>query len=243
MRHLIIFSFLFLIFFGPQAQAQTSAPCAVQDRPCIMNRLAETANQIEEAGWRDQTYRELAKTLAFENRMDDAIALIDKIENPDTKAMTIRGIGMAAADLKLQPEGYDALFAKLRQAAEKIAHPPSYAIALTYIAMAQAFAGEDEAAWATAADMQNQALRNKAYGESGEIQAERGDLVAAGKSIGFIDDPGYRSKAWLTIAKIFADRGYLKEALAAASSASIPYQRAEGLQYVLDAQKPREVKK
>ena len=40
-------------------------------------------------------------------------------------------------------------------------------IALTYISMAQAFAGDNDAAMKTAAGMDNQALRNKAYGEAG----------------------------------------------------------------------------
>ena len=215
--------------------------CSIEDRPCVINALRDTAGRIDNPAWRDQTYRELAKTLAFDGDTDGAIALIEKIENPDTKAMTIRGIGMAAADNKLSKEQYGDIFQKLRMAADKITDPPSYAIALTYIAMAQAFAGDNEGAWKTASEMTNDALRHKAYGETAEIQAENGDFEAAMKSISLIESPAYRNKSYETVSKILADRKKLDEALKAAEAVTNPYKRAEALQYVLDAQKPRDI--
>lgn len=217
--------------------------CAVQNRLCVLEMLGSTAAAIENDSWRDQTYRELAKTKAFDGDMDGAIALIEKIVTPDTKAMTIRGIGMTLADKKLPKKDQDAVFVKLREAAEKITHPPSYAIALTYIAMAQAFAEDDEGAWATAASMKNDALRHKAYGETAEIQAEAGHFDAAMKSVGLIDSESYRNKALLTVAKLLADHEYFAESLKASSTITNPYEKAAGLQYVLDAQKPRETER
>jgi len=217
--------------------------CVAQDRACILKEIEAESAQIENTSWRDQTYRELAKTKAADGDMDGAIALIDKIETPDTQAMTIRGIGMAAADLKLEKAAYDALFTKLRARAEKIEHPPSYAIALTYIAMSQAFAGDNEGAWKTASDMENNALRHKAYGETAEIQAEAGDARAAMKSIGFIESAAFRNKAYALIAKILADREDFDDALAAAMALTNPYKKAHALQYILDVQKPHEVEK
>jgi hypothetical protein len=217
------------------------APCKLDDRACVLNDLQASADKIDNVAWRDQTYRELAKTLAFEGREDDAIALIDKIETPDTKAMTIRGIGMAVADKHYYPEHNEAIFQKLRVSANKITHPPSYAIALTYIAMSQAFAGDNEGAWKTASEMENDALRHKAYGETAEIQAEKGDAASAMKSISMIDSPSYKNKSYETVAKILADGKKLDEALAAAQAITEPYKKAEALQYVLDAQKPREL--
>lgn len=217
--------------------------CAIDDRACILKEIEATSVKIENTSWRDQTYRELAKTKAFEGDMDGALAVIDKIETPDTKAMTIRGIGMAAADLKLSQERYEALFVKLREKAEGIEHPPSYAIALTYIAMSQAFAGDNDGAWKTASEMENDALRHKAYGETAEIQAEAGNGPAAMKSIGFIESLAFRNKSYALVAKLLADRGEFEDALKAAMSIENPYKKASALQYVLDKQKPRDVKK
>lgn len=214
--------------------------CRAQDRACILTQLEGDAALIDNAAWRDQTYRELAKTLAFEGQTDQAITIIGKIGNPDTKAMTIRGIGMIAADKKLTKMEYDALFAKLQAEALKITHPPSHAIALTYIAMSQAFAGDNEGAWATAAGMENDALRHKAYAETAEIQAERGDAPAAMESIARIDSLSFRNKAYNTVSKIFADYEMYDEALAAAMKIDNAYQKTEAMQHILDAQKPRD---
>ncbi len=214
--------------------------CSVENRSCVLEMLEKTAGEIDKQAWQDQTWRELAKTYAADGQLDKAVSFISKIKTPDTQAMTIRGIGMAAADNNLKQEEYSALFTKLREQAETIKHPPSYAIALTYIAMAQAFAGDDEGAWATAADMENDALRHKAYGETAEIQAEKGHTAAAMKSISMIDSTAYRNKSYTIVTKILADKKLLAPALAAAEKIDNPYKKAEALQYVLDVQKPRE---
>ena len=230
---------IFALTSGPAL----AEPCTVDDRSCILKQIEAESAQIENTSWRDQTYRELAKTKAFEGDMDGALAVIDKIETPDTQAMTIRGIGMAAADLKLPQEQYDSLFTRLRAKAESIEHPPSYAIALTYIAMAQAFAGDNEGAWKTASEMKNDALRNKAYGETAEIQAEAEDAAAAMKSIGFIQSLAFRNKSYVIVSKLLADRGKFEGALQAAMKIDNAYKKANALQYVLDKQKPRDIKK
>lgn len=235
-----VLSLLVVLIQNGTAYAQK---CTVEDRVCVLNEIEALSAKIDRASWRDQTYRELAKTRAFEGDIDGALSVIEKIETPDTKALTIRGVGMAAADLKLPKEQYDEWFEKLRVKAEGIEHPPSYAIALTYIAMAQAFAGDNEGAWATAADMENDALRHKAYGETAEIQAERGDFNAARTSISKIESLSFRNKAYSTVSKILADREYYQEALDAASLIENAYKKASALQYVLDTQKPRDVKK
>lgn len=237
----IVLTGLVLLLASPTASAQESA-CAATDKVCLLTQLENLTGMISETHWKDQTYRELAKLLAAENRGLRAIGLIALIENPDTKAMTIRGIGMEAAKLALPKAEYEALFSALRDEAEKIDHPPSYAIALTYIAMAQAFAGDDEGAMKTANDMENDALRNKAHGEAAEIQAERGDLPAAMASIGEIDSKPFRDKAHRTISKIFADRKKFDQALAAAMAIENSYQKAQAVLYLLSKQiTPEEV--
>lgn len=214
--------------------AWATSGCTAEDRPCLLAQLAKDADAITESNWRDQTYRELAKLLAAENNMLEALKLIGKVKNPDTKAMTIRGIGMAAADLNLPKESLDDLFAKLRAAADTIEHEPSFAIALTYIAMAQAYARDDQGAMTTASAMTNAALRNKAYGETAEVQAERNDLAAALKSLAAIDDPGYKDKELGLVAKIFTNLNQINSALSVSGQIGNPYERAQSLLYILN---------
>ncbi len=231
----ILISVFFALLAASPAYAKTET-CNIEQRSCVISVLLREAEKVENPSWRDQTYREIAKTLAADGQFDQAIGLVDKIVTPDTQAMTIRGIGMAAADLNLSPENHAETFQKLRARAEKIEHPPSYAIALTYIAMAQAFARDNEGAWKTALDMENDALRHKAFGETAEIQAEHGDYEAVVKSIAYIDSPAFRNKAYSNTSKIFADRGQFAPALKTAEKIDNPYKKAQALQYVLDVQ-------
>lgn len=237
--------FLLLLSFLASPAALAQAPqggCAVTDRPCLLAAMAEEARTISNTSWRDQTYREIAKTMAQDGHTQEALTILEKIETPDTKAMTIRGIGMALSENGTGPEERAQIFAALRQRAESITHPPSYAIALTYISMAQAFAGDHEAAWKTAAEMENDALRHKAYGEAAEIQAEQGNSEAAMKSILFIESEAYRNKAYSHISKILADRGQFEEALTAAQAITNPYKKVQAMQILLDAQNLAEKK-
>lgn len=236
----MFFGFFTLLVISPLSAQETT--CPANDKACLLQQLENLAGEIGETHWKDQTYRELAKLLAAEKQTGRALALIARIESPDTKAMTIRGIGMAAAKSDLSAADYATLFTDLRAEAEKIEHPPSYAIALTYIAMAQAFAGDDAGAMKTANEMKNDALRNKAHGESAEIQAERGDIDAAMTSIAAIDSPAFRDKAHRTISKIFADRQKYDEAQKAAMAIENTYQKAQSVLYILARQiTPEEV--
>jgi DNA-binding SARP family transcriptional activator len=225
---------------GLMSASASAQECQIEDRACVLKQLEASAGNIDRQAWRDQTYRELSKTYASDNDIDKAIELLEQITSSDTKALTIRGIGMAAADNNLTQAQYDTVFSKLRIAAEKIEHPPSYAIALTYIAMGQAFAGDNDGAWATAADMENDALRHKAYGETAEIQAEKTDFSAAMKSISLIESEAYRNKAYGHVSKILADHGKLQEAYEAGEAITNPYKKAVAFQYILDIQKPRD---
>ena len=228
--------------FAQDEQPGDDMRCDASDKACLMDQAEKTAADIEEQSWKDKVYRELAKIYTYEGHEDRALSLIGKIENADTKAMTIRGIGFAAADSKWEnKERYDALFAKLDTEAQKIDHPPSFGIALTYIAMAQAFAGDDAGATKTAAAMENDALRHKAFGESAEIQAERGDFDAAMDSIAHIDSLPFRNKAHLTIAKIFIKKGMMQQAYDAAMKIDDnAYMKADALQLILNADNPEE---
>lgn len=247
----ILLILLAVVLYSPAVPAQDKESaakpqgdtCRVEDRACVLQYLRSIAGDIDQKMWHDQTLRELAKTYAADGQIDAAISIIPDIHSNDTKAMTIRGIGMAVADLGWSEEKNAKVFTKLRTAAERIDHPPSYAIALTYIAMGQAFAGNNEGAWATAADMENDALRHKAYAETAEIQAEQGDFEAAMKSIAYIDSEAFRNKAYAIISKIFADADLLDEAYKATMENTNAYKKAQGLQYILDVQKQQKEEK
>ena len=216
--------------------------CAALDTTCLLPQLGTLTGKIENTSWRDQTFRELAKLYAAKGMNAEALALLPRIETPDTRALTIRGIGMEAAKLGLKPAARTELFAALRKDADRIEHKPSHAIALTYIAMAQAFAGDDAGAYETAQAMENDALRHKAFGESAEIQAERGDAKAAMQSLLAIEDMGFRNKAYGTVARIFADRKDFENALNLCDRIENDYLKSQTLLYILAKQiTPNEV--
>ncbi|MCB1682041.1 MAG: hypothetical protein H6858_03900 [Rhodospirillales bacterium] len=234
---LLVFMALLVAFpASAEAQKPKTDSCNVSEKICILSQIQEQAQTLESKTERDQTYRELAKAYARSNKIDEAVALIPKIQTPDTQAMTIRGIGMELAALNLPKDRQDAVFKTLRTEAEKIKHPPSYAIALTYIAMSQAFAGDDEGAWKTASEMQNDSLRHKAFGETAEIQAEKGEYEKAKTSLTRIGDPSYQNKAYRTVSKILADKGLYEESYDAALQIANPYLKALALQYLVDKQ-------
>ncbi len=210
---------------------------SVTDRACIEEKIINDALAATETNWKDQILRDVAASLTYDGRIDDAIALVAKVTNPDTQAMTIRTIGMASSLYgKNSKEQLKAVFEKLTKAAGIITQPDAHAIAFTYIAMSQAFAGMDDDAWATAAAMTNAALRHKAYGETAEIQVERGDLSAAMKSIRFIDTVSYRNKANQSVATILIKKNKFDDALQFAQAIDNPVKRAQTLQNILKEQ-------
>lgn len=238
MKIIVFLSFFTSLFvIAPvSSPLAAKAKCDATDKLCIMTEIKKDSGAIENKTWRDKVLRELAKAYTHEGHEDKAMALIDEIETPDTKAMTIRGIGMAAADNKwVDKTRYTKLFEDLIKEAEKIDHPPSNAIAYTYIAMSQAFARDNEGAMATARSMKNDALRHKAFAETAEIQAERGDYDAAMNSIAQIESEAFKNKAYGTVARIFIRRDKLEQAYEAARIITNPYARAQALQGLLNS--------
>jgi len=230
-----------LMVLSLPARAQDAA-CKADDKACLLTQLESLAGAIPEDDWRDQIYRELAKLLVHEMQSGKAIGLVEKIKNPDKQAMTIRAIGIEAADLKLPREEYNALFTQLTAEAHKIAHPPSHAIALNYIADAQALSGDDDSALKTAMTIENSQMRNKALYDSSKIQAERGDLEHARASITAIDSPAFRNKARTAVSQIFANSKKYDESLKAAMDIDNPYLKAQAVLYLVAKQiSPEEV--
>lgn len=213
-----------------------SPNCKATDISCILKEIEISAESIENTDWKDQTFRELAKSYARQGAPLDALNLIKKITNADTKAMAIRGIGMEISKLNLSLKEKKDVFALLRKESDLISDPPSHAIALTYIAMAQAYAGDNQGAWDTASVMENSDLRNKAFGETAEIQASLGMLSEISKSLEKIDSGSYRDKSREIVSKILSDKNHLQESYLIAKAIENPYKRAQALQYLITHQ-------
>jgi len=237
-RLVLITAFLSTCLWIPPSSADDRPVCAgAADRACIVRSILFDMKDVREIQWKDSTLRDLAGSLTYDGQIDQAIGLIDQIQNQDTQAMTIRMIGMTAALYRKDAPGdLKIIFAKLDKRAGKIANSDARAIAYTYIAMSQAFAGLDADAEKTALAMSNAALRHKAFGETAEIQAERGDLTAAMGSIKHIDTASFRNKAYQNVAEILMKKGQYDDALKSANNIDNPVKRAQVLQGILHTQ-------
>ncbi len=222
------------------ALADEPKPCATADRACLAAMVQRDAAATTETAWRDQTLRDLAASLTYDKKVDSAIALIPQISNPDTQAMTVRAIGMAAALYGREtPDQLKTVFAKLAKATLLIRQPTAQGIAQTYIAMAQAFGGLDDDAWRTASAMTNLALKHKAFGETAEIQAERGDMGKAMTSVGKIDVVSFRNKAYQNVAEIMTKRQRYDDAVTSAGRINNPAKRAQAILAIMKAQEEK----
>lgn len=189
--------------------------CKATSLKCLLDATAAEAQAIEEPRWRDQILRDLVMRYADAGYARNALPLIPQLQNGDTRAMAIRaaGMGLAKHSDDKSKDSDSAYFTQLKGLADTIEHEGARAIAYTYIAMAQAMAGLDEEATVTAKNMSNSALRNKAFAENAEIQAEREDKKAALASISHIDDAAFRDKAYSITADIFIKQGRFEDAL------------------------------
>lgn len=238
MRQSTFYFCMILILMGatPTA-ARDMVQCTADDTKCLKGMIASQTATIEEPRWRDAAYRDLAVSMAFEGNTDGAVQFIPRINSPDTQAMTIRAIGMALAIHKDLPVAeYRALFQKLDQAAAQITHEGARDIAYTYIAMAQAFAGLDEDATKTTEAMAKPELKNKAFGETAEIQAERGNVKAAMKSLDLIESVAFKNKALAKVSDILVRQGDYANALSLAQTITNPTSQVKALQQIVDVQ-------
>jgi hypothetical protein len=228
MRTLFTTCLLFTLCALPhKGYAQELNACKGSDLKCVLDYSARDIDAIEDQNWKDQIIRDLVMRYADSGYKEEALALIDKVQNPDTKAMSIRaaGFGLAKFSKVGSAKSDKAYFKQLDDRAETIEHEGARAIAYTYIAMGEALAGLDEDATQTALAMDNSALRNKALAESAEIQAERGDLQAARLSISHIDNAAFKDKAYSITAEIFIKQGQYDEAIAMAARIENAYKR------------------
>jgi hypothetical protein len=242
MRALLkIFVLLALYLMPTQGWAQDFqklSACKENELKCILDYTKSNLFEISDKNWRDQIARDLVMRYADSGLKEDALSLINKIQNPDKKAMAIRaaGFGLAKFSNSSSKESDKIYFEQLDEIAKTISHDGARAIAYTYIAMGQALAHLDEDATKTALEMNNSALRNKALAESAEIQAERGDLKAANKSISYIDELAFKDKAYSITAEIFIKQQQYNEALLMADHIQNVYKKSKVLLKLTEAQ-------
>ncbi len=229
--YIIIMVFIALPVYSDDMECQ---PANVK---CIQSLIVTETQNIDESRWKNQSYRDLAVSIAFGGDVDGAIGYIKKINNSDTQAMTVRAIGMALAIHKeLSVDEYRTMFKKLNDFTPSILDEGARDIAYTYIAMAQAFAGLDDDAHTTTLVMKKDALKHKAYGETAEIQAERGDFARAMRSINAIDSVSFKNKALGIVSSIFLKAGDVEHAYQMAVKITNSTKKSSALQKIVNRQ-------
>jgi hypothetical protein len=212
--------------------------CENTSTKCILDYTAQQVMLITDQRWRDQSIRDLVMRYADAGFEEDAFQFIPSVTHPDTRAMSIRAAGMGRAKYSTAETTNADIdyFKRLKELAKTIDHDGARAIAYTYIAMSEAFAGLDENATKTALSMSNSALRNKALAESAEIQAERFDIDAALDSISYIDNDAFKDKAYTITSEIFIKTGHYPEAVKMASHITNAYKQSKVLLKLTAAQ-------
>jgi len=225
------------VFISDGHSAKEPNTCIYSDTICIMSQTETSIESISEPRWRNHAYRDLAVSHAFNDNIDKAVTLIEKIDNPDTQAMTVRAIGMALAIHKdLDIESYKSMFKKLDDFSKTITHEGARDIAYTYIAMAQAFAGLDDDAMTTTLAMNKPELKYKALGETAEIQAERGNYAEAIKSMNAIKSNSFKNKSLGLVSDIFVKQNKFDLAYKTAIQITNATKKANKLQKIINAQ-------
>jgi hypothetical protein len=201
-----------MMILGAQAGLAGKTSCKEDIRSCLLDDLKAAITKIDKQTWTDRALRDFAKVQAELGTVTPALKAAQKIDNPDTRAMALRGIAIAVAQSERYAPAQDTILAKISRQAKTMDHAPSRAIARTYIAKALAIAGHDRSAYETAAKIDNGDMRNKAYGAIAEAQARQGHTQAVITSLGKVDDAGYRNRQYKTTAKMLADKGDMKAA-------------------------------
>lgn len=210
--------------------------CANDDPACLIKDLHESIAKIADFHWRDQVLREVAKALTEKGYPELALRIIEQVENQDTKAMTIRGIGVNTAKLSMPDDQKTYIYNQLKVAANNLSDAPSKDIAFRYIAKGQALAGFDAEADKTVDAVKDTSQRDKAYEEIAEVQAAQAKLDNVMETIARIESPSYRDRAYGAASKIFIKNGQIDPALKLAYKIETPYNRAQALLLVMKAE-------
>lgn len=244
--HALLFSLGLIIGFFPAALRaqgfedqeiyQDYSTCAQDDFDCVLLKLQADMQSIPYQPWRDQTMRDMASLMTEQGRPNMAIRLIPEIQNPDTKAMTIRSIAVALADTTLSTDEKSAIYKTLIKEAQAMTHEPSQQIALRYIAKGQALSLFDDESRNTVMMITNPSQRDKAFAEIAEVQAKHGFTSRAIKTVKTIESESYRDQVYGNLTTILAKAGDFKAATSVSGLIKAPYNRTQALMAVVRAQ-------
>lgn len=234
MRLLFVLFTISCFLYSPYALSQ-QINCDRENTRCLYDSLLQITEDIDNTNWKDQTYKEFSVLLTASNEPDQAINVIKLINNPDTKAMAIRANAMAITEHAFYQKKYSQLFENLITAANTIEHLPSKSIAYTYIAIAQAIAGDFNSALSTALSMENESLKNKALAEISELTAQRNQFNETVQALSSIQTSHYRDKASLNVSKIFSDNNKYDQAMKIMAMINSPYQKSQSLLTIIGA--------
>jgi predicted negative regulator of RcsB-dependent stress response len=228
MRLLIVLFTISCFLYSPYALSQ-QINCDRENHTCHYEALLQTVKDIENTKWKDQTYKDVSVLLTSSNQPLKALKTLNLISNPDTKAMAIRACAKVVAEHDSYKKNASQLFEQLITSADSIEHPPSKAIAYTYIAIAQAEYGAFPNALNTASLMHNESLKNKALAEISKIMAQRNQFNETIEALSSIQSEHYRDKTSLSISKIYSENNQYDEAMKIMSMIHNPYQKSQSL--------------
>ena len=231
----ILLSLLTLLCFlaqPPNVQAQTPS-CGVDEADirsaCILSLLDKEIALINNARWRDQSYRDLISAHLDRGQVNDAIALFGKFTSEDTLSMAIRAVGMALPQRIEDEAQIKMTLDLLTERAQNITHKGSKEVALTYVAVAAANATLSDYANKTARRVETQYMRNKAYQEIAETLSGAGSADKAFLTLQNIEDHAFRNKAYAISAKVLNKHGLVKQAVQATEQIDDPYIKSNTL--------------
>ncbi len=239
----LICGFIGCLFTAPQhahAQDESAAQklicskyTAETQADCMVEVILEQLPLINNARWRDQSYRDLVGVLLTQNKIDESIALFDKVQSEDVLSMVIRAVGMHLKSLQPDHEKVISYLDQLTTRASAIEHNGSKEVALTYVAISAANALESDYALKTVRSIETPSTQYKAYQEIAENLSAAGHADKALMTVQNIDNKALRNKAYANIAKIFSKNGLQDKALNAIEEIDDPYVTANTLLSIL----------
>ncbi len=215
-----------------ESVSQNALSCRDVSISCLADDLSNTLAILDNKRWSDQGFRDLAEILILDNQPAQAREAIQKIEDPDTRAMAIRKSGMALADAPMTETQKKNSFIMLKEEANAIEHKPSMGIALTYIAIAESESGFYEDAVKSVPIIDNVSLRNKAYAEIAEVQARVGLGDMSLPNVERIETLAFKNQVAKRISGVLAENNDIENAYKAIKLISNDAQKAAALQYL-----------
>ena len=169
---------LSVAFFGFQGQfvlSQSSNLSCLESRTdCLILEAQQIAELISETNRRDEAYYSILTAFIAQNSVDEALALVDKINNPRTQAESLAEVSLALAKLGRFRSAYG-----LAHSITDSRNKSSRITALEAVAIQQATFGLIADAFETVMAINNPFRRSEAQSAIAIAVARSGDLPRA----------------------------------------------------------------